>query len=163
MFRHQHLGHHVEQLRLRSQYTGPSRISRNVQMCCSSSPMQREAQLLASKNAHCGAAAPQRVDLVSASLTCLGKKCSAVPRANAWPTIRNRSTLRYARSKFDTDLELPHDQNANRLPLQPRWDLRLPDRRWDNQKSPTSRLTKVDIVASGRRRSVEKQDQTWQT
>jgi len=58
-------------------------------------------------------AAPQRVDLVSASLTCLGKKkplrgskskCVADHRKSVYSPLRS----------VDADLEPTHDQNVNR-------------------------------------------------
>jgi len=57
------------------------------------------------------------MDLVSALLTCLGKKRGLSPHhrpfreverwsGNAWPVSGNRSSLRNARWEFDPDLEL---------------------------------------------------------
>ena len=75
--------------------------------------------ILADENALSGKGddTSRRMDQVSASLTCPAKKGSRrfrFQRGNAWPTTRNPSILRDARSRFEIDPEQPHDQNANR-------------------------------------------------
>ena len=154
MFRHQQSGHHVEQLRLRSQYTGPSRISRNVQMCCSPSPMQTRGTTSPQQECalwcRCGSEGRSSVSITDPPLT---KKCPMEMHGRS-----QENGLFFER--LSRNLILTWSQLILKTPIAiavtPRWDFVCATGGGTIRREPNFNTLQVVIVPRGRRRLRER-------